>query len=332
MSRSFVGLWLVVLLAVPSPGRAGGPKPQHAPAPHFQPPKMPHYQPPQMQMPHFQPPKMPQQKFPAAPRVQQQQQHLPRPQAMKVKTPTNPQNQYQPGAQANGFNTAQSHTTVQHSARTAHSTSHAPQQNELLQSILPPALAATGTLGVVGAGSRAGWGAHHGGGYGSYHGYRGPYRYRPRNNYVGMLPQQRARLQHLRKLVIDLDNLGPGTVVTQTHRNALRGDLMALVQGPYRPDQASVTTLASDLAGTLPQRKHRPLDTLELAGDLEVVVNGRHLPPEGLSTAIGDAEAVLLVSGVPRSGVKSLSSSMRVVGSAGLGLGAPFANNAVGIR
>lgn len=152
--------------------------------------------------------------------------------------------------------------------------------------------------------------AAHRGYYGNQYGHRG-YGNRRSNN-------ANTRTQRLARLVRDLNTLTVGYVAPPGDTNILRRDLTALTQGTARPPSARVLQLTQDLIAQLPRRKVSPLNTEQLALDLEKVMNGSRLSLTQVNSAINSARSILRSSRLPQPAIENLTKDMRSLGQWGL--------------
>jgi hypothetical protein len=81
--------------------------------------------------------------------------------------------------------------------------------------------------------------------------------------------------------------------------------------------------LSQHLIEFLPQRRIAMLNTERLALDLEAVMNGGRLNSALANRAIGSAQSILRVTGVPQAGIESVVSDLRSIRSGGLAVNQP---------
>jgi len=133
--------------------------------------------------------------------------------------------------------------------------------------------------------------------------------YRGTNANQGMSPAER----HYQKVVSDLDSLPPRFQVADAHRNTLKGDMAAMIEGNPKPDAPAVQKLAHNLADAMTRRKNLAIDTADLAGDLRVVLNGHHLPKSEVDEAIQRSHAILKDAGIPPADLRTVVADMHAV-------------------
>ena len=119
--------------------------------------------------------------------------------------------------------------------------------------------------------------------------------------------------QHMNRLIADLDALQPGFTTTSTHHNRLQGDLMAVSVNYHRPSSTMVHQLARNLAIGMTHRQSPAMDTASLAQGLRIVVNGGHLNPNEVNTAIQQSQYLLQEGGFSPAHVKAVVSDMHAV-------------------
>ena len=119
--------------------------------------------------------------------------------------------------------------------------------------------------------------------------------------------------RHLNSMVQDLDSLSSQTNVGAYHRNQIRSDILALVDGRDRPPVATVQQLANHLTDGLAARQNRSINTASIAGDLRVLVNGGNFTKTEINTAINQTESTLRQGGVRPLDVKAIVGDMNSV-------------------
>jgi hypothetical protein len=122
-------------------------------------------------------------------------------------------------------------------------------------------------------------------------------------------------MRRLARLINDLNTLTPGAVIPVVMTNRLRGDLMGVAYGPFRPPSPAVQKLSADLITILPTRRIPLLNTAQLARAMEVVMNGGSAGGPQIVEAIGSAHAVMQVSGVSPQGIQTITADLRLVSS-----------------
>lgn len=134
-----------------------------------------------------------------------------------------------------------------------------------------------------------------------------------------------AAQQHMNRLIADLDALQPGFSTTSYHQNRLQGDLMAVSVNYHRPSTTMVHQLARNLAIGMTHRQNPTINTASLAQGLRIVVNGGHLNPTEVNTAIQQSQYLLQEGGFTPAHLKAVVSDMHaVVGQAQLNRGNGF--------
>ncbi len=104
-----------------------------------------------------------------------------------------------------------------------------------------------------------------------------------------------------------------GGVANSSSVSSLQKALTSLVVGGRKPSASLVHGLSTDLVSTLEVRTRPLIDPMQLAYDLEAVLNGHVITPVEVNMAMTSADAVLRASGVPASRMQALNSSMRQV-------------------
>ena len=126
--------------------------------------------------------------------------------------------------------------------------------------------------------------------------------------------QLQAELKHLIKLKADLDVLAQGGQPTQEEKDVLRRDLLAVIEkGANRPAPEPLGELTSSLADVVSRKKRAPLNTEQLAYDLDVVMNSPLATPAEVGRAIGDGQSLLHLAGIGRKDVETLAGRMKAV-------------------
>lgn len=136
-------------------------------------------------------------------------------------------------------------------------------------------------------------------GYGSY----------GTNNANHLTPAQR----HYNKLVADLDSLPPHFQVADIHRNTIRNDMMALIQGGNRPSTATVQQLSHNLSNAMARRKSQAINTSMLAGDIQLVLNSAQVPQARIDQAMTQTQTVLKQGGFAQADIQTVVADMRAV-------------------
>jgi hypothetical protein len=128
----------------------------------------------------------------------------------------------------------------------------------------------------------------------------------------------RARLsavqqQNIDKLIADLNLIKQGSQVTQTQKDALKSDLMAMADGATRPDQALVQQLANDLAEAISDGNLSQREKSKLANDLRQVMNSANISASEVNQAISDAQAIIAASGVSKTDAQTIANDLKAI-------------------
>jgi hypothetical protein len=124
-----------------------------------------------------------------------------------------------------------------------------------------------------------------------------------------------AQQQNIDKLVADLNLIKQGSQVTQTQKDALKADLMAMADGATRPDQALVQQLANDLAEAMSDGNLSQREKSKLASDLKQVMNSANIPASEVNQAISDAQAIVAASGVSKADAQTIANDLKAIAS-----------------
>ncbi len=122
-----------------------------------------------------------------------------------------------------------------------------------------------------------------------------------------------AQQGHVEKLKGDLLSIQEASQVTPAQKEALKSDLMAMVDGAVKPDPALVQKLADDLADALSDGEISSREMAKLVGDLEAVMNGANVSMSEVDKAISDVKAILLSSGVSQADVQQIVRDLEAI-------------------
>lgn len=119
--------------------------------------------------------------------------------------------------------------------------------------------------------------------------------------------------KNVQKLQADLNAIKQGSRVTQDQVNTLKADLMAMVDGATKPDQALVQKLANDLANAIADGKLTSKEKAQLSQDLYAVMNSANIPTSGVNQAIADAQTIFAASGITKEEVTVIVSDLKTI-------------------
>jgi hypothetical protein len=149
--------------------------------------------------------------------------------------------------------------------------------------------------------------------YGSLHHSRAPHYATNRNTGRSTGSTVTPAQRHYNKLVADLDSLSPQFAIADTHRNTLKGDVMAVAEGTHRPDATTVQHLSQHLADAMTRRKSQVINTAMLAGDIRLIVNSGPLPKAQVDQAIAQTQHVLKEGGFRQADIQTVVADMHAV-------------------
>jgi hypothetical protein len=152
--------------------------------------------------------------------------------------------------------------------------------------------------------------------YGTHHHAYRPYGRYGRNNRA--FQQSQAELRRLQAVAVILNAVPRGAAANPATVSSLQHALSSLVVKGPKPPTNSVHSLAIDLVSTLQARTRPLIDPMQLAYDLEAVLNGHVITPVEVNMAMSSANAVLRGSGIPTGRLQALDMDMRQVGLANL--------------
>lgn len=119
--------------------------------------------------------------------------------------------------------------------------------------------------------------------------------------------------KNVQKLQADLNAIKQGSRVTQDQVNTLKADLMAMVDGATKPDQALVQKLANDLANAIADGKLTSKEKAQLSQDLYAVMNSANIPTSEVNQAIADAQTIFAASGITKEEVTVIVSDLKTI-------------------
>lgn len=119
--------------------------------------------------------------------------------------------------------------------------------------------------------------------------------------------------QNIQKLTSDLQAIKQGSQVTPEMKQALKNDLMAMVDGATKPDQALVQKLADDLADAMSDGNISNAEKAKLTNDLYAVMNSASIPAAEVNQAIADAQVILAASGVTKQDAQTIANDMKAI-------------------
>jgi len=106
--------------------------------------------------------------------------------------------------------------------------------------------------------------------------------------------------QCLARIQSDLSAMKPEAQPSIPQKLALGKDLMAAVQGPAKPSQATVNKLARDIADVLGEKLLATVTVKRLVQDLNTILNPTAIGATQLSDVIADLQAIFQANNVDR--------------------------------
>lgn len=119
--------------------------------------------------------------------------------------------------------------------------------------------------------------------------------------------------QNMQKLQADLAAIKQGSQVTAEQKQALKNDLLAMVDGATKPDQVLVQQLANDVAEAMADGSLDNKEKAQLSNDLYKVMNSANIPVEEVNQAVADAQAILIASGVSKSDMQTIAVDLKAI-------------------
>jgi hypothetical protein len=120
-------------------------------------------------------------------------------------------------------------------------------------------------------------------------------------------------MRRLQAVALILNSVPRGSAANPNTAPALQKALNALVTRGKKPPTAQARSLATDLVSTLEARTRPLANPMQLAYDLEAVLNGHVITPGEVNMAMASARAILRGSGVSSSRLQALDMDMQQV-------------------
>lgn len=162
-----------------------------------------------------------------------------------------------------------------------------------------------------------------------YHHSRSHYRrygrhrvYRPYGRYGQTnkaFQKARIEMRRLQTVALLLNSVPRGSAADSNTVPSLQKALSALVTQGAKPSPTLVHSLATDLVSTLEARIRPLAEPMQLAYDLEAVLNAHVIMPNEVNMAVASANAVLRASGVPSTRLQAIDTDMRDVAQGSTG-------------
>jgi hypothetical protein len=118
---------------------------------------------------------------------------------------------------------------------------------------------------------------------------------------------------NLLRLKHDLDRIGMNGVVSNSHRLALRNDLLRVAEPRPRPPLSHVQILANDLALAMSTRSVPQVNTGLLAIQLRAMLHGARLSPQELDLSLSENRAILTAAGAPAPAIEAVMGDLRTI-------------------
>ena len=122
-----------------------------------------------------------------------------------------------------------------------------------------------------------------------------------------------AQQQLIDKLATDLALIKPGDAVTPEQKQQLQADFLALAKGMAKPSKEVTKKLADDLAAGLADKNVSTAKQIDLAKDINVVVNSMRLSPTQVQVFTTSAQSTLKNASVPDAAVQTINADLNAV-------------------
>jgi hypothetical protein len=122
-----------------------------------------------------------------------------------------------------------------------------------------------------------------------------------------------AQQQLIDKLAADLALIKPGATVSPEQKQQLQADFMALAKGMAKPSKEVTKKLADDLAAALADKNVSTAKQVDLAKDINVVVNSMRLSPTQVQVFTTSAQTLLKNASVPDATVETINADLNAI-------------------